>query len=88
MRIRTILSMLTLVFGVPILAIAQTQVTALEYFINSDPGVGNGTGIPVTGSVVVVESITIDLSELEPGFHTLYMRARNADGVWGLPEAR
>lgn len=66
-------------------------VTAAEYFINSDPGPGNGTAIPLTPSVspgfaVDVPSATI--AALSDGIHTLVCRVMDADGDWSIAFAR
>ena len=72
----------------PSLAQSQTNVTLMEYFFNTDPGAGNGITVPVGASAQIDVSVSINTASLAPGFHTLYLRARNADGVWGLPESR
>ena len=67
---------------------ATTVVTA-EYFIDNDPGVGNGTKMPdfASGDSVVV-NISPSIAGLNPGFHTLLVRAKNSAGVWGLQDSR
>ena len=65
------------------------QISGVEYFFNTDPGIGNGTAVAVTdtGDSVVV-NLAIDISDLSPGFQELYVRTRNTDGTWSLSEAR
>jgi hypothetical protein len=64
---------------------AQT-ITELEYFFNTDPGVGLATKIAVASAGSEIELTgTIDASNLEEGIQVLYVRAKNADNVWGLP---
>jgi hypothetical protein len=65
-------------------AIAQNRA---EYFFDTDPGIGNGTNLPVgTGdSVTITRSISI--GSLSTGFHTLYVRSRMANR-WSLTESR
>ncbi|MFK7954050.1 MAG: T9SS type A sorting domain-containing protein [Ekhidna sp.] len=54
----------------------------LEYFVDTDPGVGLGTPIIGSGSdVSLVESL--DLSGLSVGFHNIYLRGKLANGSWG-----
>ncbi len=61
------------------------QITDLEYFFDSDPGLGMGTAIPLTPSTQVeVTNFVIDLDSLSPGFHKLFVRAKNESGTWGL----
>lgn len=61
-------------------------IARLEYFFDSDPGPGNGIQL-YSRDLVDVTSL-IDAAALSPGMHKLLVRARNADGFWGLPHAR
>lgn len=66
-------------------------VTALEYYVDTDPGAGNGTPLPlptVTGSIFqsALRNLSTDLLSL--GAHTLYLRARDGDGRWGPSHQR
>lgn len=53
----------------------SAQVTALEYFIDTDPGPGNGTEIAFIAGDPVNEFFVADLSGLDSGIHGLYIRA-------------
>ncbi len=68
--------------------LSQSQIDALEYFVDSDPGVGNGTlvQIPAPGDTVG-QSFSVPVSGLSPGIHVLTMRAKNQSGVWSLGES-
>ena len=60
-----------------------------EYFIDLDPGPGNGTAIPaVTTGDIVNFSFDISTSGLTPGFHFLNTRVADADGKWSRYETR
>jgi len=66
-------------------------VTALEYYVDTDPGAGNGTPLPlptVTGSIFqsALRNLSIDLLSLGP--HTLYLRAKDGDNRWGPTHQR
>jgi hypothetical protein len=64
------------------------NITAAEYFIDTDPGAGNGTAITFSGTGnMVTFAATIPTASLSPGFHSLNIRTRRADG-WGLAERR
>lgn len=64
------------------------DITAMEYFFDSDPGFGQGTTIPVTPSTSIeVLNYTIDITGMSSGLHKLFVRARNEDGVWTLTNA-
>ncbi|MBZ0265505.1 T9SS type A sorting domain-containing protein [bacterium] len=69
------------------------EISAAEYFIDSDPGEGNG--IPLEGAFnnSTVEAIleNIETSALETGTHTVYVRFQRFDNIanetsWGSPQ--
>ena len=65
-----------------------SPIAAIEYFIDTDPGVGNGTALATTGGQTIASNYNIVLPTLAPGFHNLFMRSKNADGKWGMYEGR
>ncbi len=70
----------------PVSDINTASITAAEYYIDVDPGVGNGTTISVTGdSIDEVLSIPTTVG-LAQGDHYLHIRVRNTDGTWSLYE--
>ncbi len=52
-----------------------------EYFIDDDPGKGNGTPLTVKDGQVETE---LDSSSLSVGMHTLFIRMKNSEGNWGV----
>ncbi len=65
------------------------DVTAMEYFIDNDPGFGAGTTISIsTNSIIDLPLEMIDANTLPAGFHLLGVRTQNTDGVWGFTERR
>lgn len=58
-------------------------VDELEYFIDTDPGVGLGSPITISqgGEVAVLENL--NLSGVQTGFHTVYLRGKLLSGAWG-----
>ncbi len=67
-----------------------STIEAAEFFIDSDPGIGNGT--PLNPSDGAFDSPTedvflsnVDISSLSDGVHKIYVRGK-AGGVWGLAE--
>ncbi len=66
-----------------------TEIVKAEYYLNSDPGFGNGIDIPVSAATVI-ESIqfTADISSLAHGFHNLYLRVKDEDGRWSTTHVR
>ena len=71
------------------LNVDPVHIDRAEYFVDQDPGPGNGTEIqaPVDGVFdELQEDVSvggIDLSSLSLGSHTLFVRMRSSDGVWG-----
>ena len=63
---------------------ATANVTAIEYFLDNDPGFGKGTiyNIPAPGSKVEA-TFTVSLTGVTVGSHVVYFRARDASGRWG-----
>jgi len=60
------------------------NVTHAEYFFNTDPGVGNGTAIELTAGEEVDFITSVSTGGLDGGFHTLFVRFRNEEGIWSL----
>ncbi len=63
---------------------AQTNLTTVEYFIDTDPGYGNGTAITVPAGTTdyANQIVNIDPATVSEGIHTFYIRSKNADGSW------
>jgi hypothetical protein len=64
------------------LSYAQVDINAMEYFIDTDPGIGAATSVPVTTGATIEESIIIPTSTLPVGFHTLYIRVQDLNAEW------
>jgi len=67
--------------------IAQNIIGA-EYFIDSDPGVGMGSYIPIASAANVDMPITIGLNNVTAGAHKLGWRVKNNLGKWSHYESR
>ncbi len=66
-----------------------SNITAAEFFVDADPGVGNGTAItPITSGANPTFVATIPTTSLAAGFHFVAIRTKDADGKWGLYENR
>jgi hypothetical protein len=64
-------------------------VNAAEFFIDTDPGAGNGTALAIGASGNTISfTAPIPTTSLSTGFHTLAIRTRRNDGVWSLFENR
>ena len=68
----------------PAPAAAQT-IDALEWFIDHDPGFGNGNPIPISPATDI-SSLTPDISLIgvRPGIHRLFVRSRDHAGNWSI----
>jgi hypothetical protein len=65
------------------------NITAAEFFVDADPGVGNGTAItPITTGSIVNFTVSIPTAALTPGFHAVAIRTKDVAGNWGLYESR
>ncbi|HEX9825682.1 MAG TPA: putative metal-binding motif-containing protein, partial [Flavobacteriaceae bacterium] len=62
-------------------------ITAAEYFIDTDPGVGNGTALNISGNSID-SNLTIPTTGLAEDTYTLFIRLINADGTWSLYDGK
>lgn len=62
------------------------EVSSAEYFIDSDPGVGNGTSIVFGDSSQTSQVLNIDSSGLglAEGDHIFYVRVQDTNGDWSI----
>ena len=59
-----------------------------ETFIDTEPGEGAGNDLPLTGqttSPVVIAEGDVDVSSVEPGMHSMYIRLKDSSGNWSSP---
>jgi PKD repeat protein len=60
-------------------------IVSAEYFIDTDPGFGQGTAIPLTANdTIPALNFTANVTGLNSGLHTLYVRTKDGNGVWNL----
>lgn len=68
---------------------APQNIVQAEYFIDTDPGLGNGTPITITpGTNITDIPLSISTTALSVGPHNFYVRSRTADGKWSLTNLR
>lgn len=58
------------------------NISKLEYFADSDPGLGNGINVPVTIENNISKTFEISLLNNSLGIHTLGLRAQDQFGNW------
>jgi hypothetical protein len=60
-----------------------SNINKMEYFIDTDPGFGNGINIPFTGTTdVTVSGFAVAVNGLTNGIHQLYTRSKDTNGKW------
>jgi hypothetical protein len=59
-----------------------------EYFIDTDPGIGNGIPLSFTADDVLNFTAEIDFDGMDEGFHFIYIRFRNENGIWSIAQGR
>ena len=63
----------------------SANIVAMEYFVDNDPGFGSGSAITgFTPGSAVSRNITIGLGNVATGAHKLTIRAKDANGNWGI----
>jgi len=67
--------------------LAPLHITTAEYFIDNDPGEGNGIPLQAKdgafdGPAEEVKA-TFSTTELSPGKHNVYIRMKDSEGKWG-----
>lgn len=67
------------------------EITMAEYFFDTDPGLGNGTPVPLVSgrnaeNTIDDNDFTVGLgtTEISCGIHNFYLRLQNTDGTWSL----
>ena len=63
----------------------QAGISAAEYYIGSDPGVGAGTTLTIENSVgaaALIEAVTLATSTLPEGTHDIGLRVQDSSGNW------
>ena len=67
----------------------SSKIKKAEYFIDIDPGVGNGTAINTSTWADSVDITTsIPTNNLSAGIHTLFIRTYNENNMWSMYEGR
>ncbi len=65
--------------------ISQPNINRVEWYIDDDPGYGNGTPISITAAQdIAALAINIDLLPLRQGVHIVGVRSRDANGAWSF----
>lgn len=71
------------------LSLTAQNITVVEYFFDSDPGYGSGTSVSITPSSTITNfNFSINLSSAADGFHTLFVRVKDANNNWSMAYSR
>ena len=54
----------------------------LEYYVNTDPGIGQATSVAIAQAPTVNQLFNLNLPVLTPGNYTLNVRAKDSNGFW------
>lgn len=69
--------------------VAAQNIVAAEYFVDTDPGTGNGQAISISPGVNLADvAATVNTAGLTNGVHRLYIRAKNNEGSWSITNVR
>ena len=64
---------------------AIPAVTAFEYYLDYDPGVGKGIPVSITSGIDLVNvNFNVDITGIIPGTHNVVARAKDANGKWSM----
>src|SRR5690606_37842954 len=69
----------------PVAPVAPQNIIAAEYFIDTDPGIGNGQSITLSAGVDLANiSAPVNTTGLSNGIHRVYIRTKSNEGRWSL----
>jgi len=77
-----LLIFITLLFS--LVCFSQNTITQAEYFVDTDPGVGNANTLSVTEGTTINELFTIPVNSLSSGIHILHVRTKNNVNQWSM----
>lgn len=63
---------------------AQPAINRIEYYIDADPGYGNGTNLSFAGTTNATATLNLDIAPLSQGVHMVGIRSRDANGAWSI----
>jgi len=60
----------------------KPEIVQAEYFIDIDPGIGNGIKIIIEQKQKLSKNFVVDLTSISNGFHVLNLRVKDKTGIW------
>jgi PKD repeat protein len=61
---------------------SSDQIASLEYFIDNEPGIGNGVAVSINSGQDVSHTFNPNISALSDGFHTIGVRTKTLSNEW------
>ncbi|MEI8204481.1 MAG: hypothetical protein WCH34_15780 [Bacteroidota bacterium] len=71
-------------YKMPTYITTTASVNQLEYFIDTDPGFGNGSQVSTTLTDSTLTDFIVPLQNVNQGFHTIYVRAKDNHNKWSM----
>ncbi len=62
-----------------------SDIVQAEFYIDSDPGFGNGTQIPLSSDSIVDFNFQANISQYSDSIHYLLVRVKDENNVWSIP---
>jgi hypothetical protein len=87
MKAIAVILLLLLALGCALAGNSQV-ITNAEYFINTDPGVGNGIALNISSNASINTNFSISTNNLSNGFNQLFIRFKDQNNNWGIAEQR
>ena len=64
------------------------NINRVEYFVDTDPGFGNGSAITFTAASTINETFAVPLATVGDGFHFVSVRAKDDVNKWSTVVVR
>lgn len=75
----------TILYKAPVKAAVAPTLVKAEYYIDGDPGFGNGIPVPISPTGVLTDGIIqVTVNGLSNGTHRLYLRMLDDAGKWSI----
>jgi gliding motility-associated-like protein len=63
-------------------SVLPANLVKLEYYVDTDPGIGQATSVSIAQAPTVNQLFNLNLPVLTPGSYTLNVRAKDSNGFW------
>ncbi|MGB4973893.1 MAG: gliding motility-associated C-terminal domain-containing protein, partial [Cyclobacteriaceae bacterium] len=68
--------------------LSQNDLTKIEYYVDTDPGIGAGVDVPISSATNLNFLHNIPTGVLSVGMHVLNIRAQDQYGEWSLSDSK